>query len=64
MGMFDAAGSNAHRGEQDDPDYQWVQFRIRFSNGRVQDIREIRERPILSDYLPSASDEAGPEDQV
>ncbi|MGH9162675.1 MAG: hypothetical protein ACRD2X_22125 [Vicinamibacteraceae bacterium] len=63
MGIFDAAGGNAHNGEQDDPDYRWVQFRIRFSNGRVQDIREIEERLILSDFSQGYGDETGPEDQ-
>ena len=60
MSMFDAIGSDEH----DDPDYRWVQFRIRFGHGRVQEIREIEERPILSDSSPGYGDEAGPEDQV
>jgi hypothetical protein len=64
MSMFDAVGSDAHDGEHDGPDYRWVQFRIRFDNGRVQEIREIEERPILSDSSPDCGDEAGPKDQV
>jgi hypothetical protein len=63
MGMFDTVDTDALDGEHGDPDCRWVQFRIRFSNGRVHDIREIQHRPILFDSSPSSGDEARPEDQ-
>ncbi|MPZ19154.1 MAG: hypothetical protein GEV06_14750 [Luteitalea sp.] len=60
MGIFDTVDIDGHDGEHGDPDYRWTQFRIRFRNGHVQDIREICERPMLSDSSQSVDDEDGP----
>lgn len=43
-------------GKPKEPDYRWVEFRVRFTNGRVQEVEEKEPAPAVSEQsITSAS---------